>query len=148
MSSCRVCVCVCVCVRACEWVWLLSCVVCSRSCRSCELHRDIAQHCIVLLCILVSCTGTLHSALLYCCVFLWVAQGHCAALYCTVGYSCELHRDIAQYYIVLLGVLVSCTGTLHGTLLYCWVFLWDARSLSTFFTSVYAAEQHSNFEQK
>ena len=63
------------------------------------------------------------------------AQGHCVALYCTVGYSCDLHRDIAWHFIVLLGILVSCTGTLRRTLLYCWVFLWVARSLSTLFAS-------------
>jgi len=87
------------------------------------LHRDIAQHFVVLLGILVCCTGTLRSTLLYCWVLLCVAQGHCAVLYCTVGYSCVLHRDIAQHFIVLLGIIVCCTGTLRSTLLYCWVFL-------------------------
>jgi len=112
------------------YYWLFLCVsqghctalYCTVGC-SCVLNRDIAQHFIVLLVILVCCRGTLRSTLLYCWLFLCVAQGHCATLYFTVGYSCVLHRGIAQHFIVLLGILVYCTGTLRSTLLYCWVFL-------------------------
>ena len=120
-SSYLIFVCVCVCMRL--------------FCRLCYVR--VAEG-------LVCCTGTLRNTFLYCLVFLWVAQGHCAALYCTVGYSCELHRDIAQHFTVLFVILVSCTGTLRSTLLYCWVFLWVAQGhcAALYCTVWYSCELH------